>query len=126
MKQIQIQLDKVENSLVEIEKNLTDTDETLLYKIMFIAEEIITNLARHADFEKKTPLVLLSLERDNTLLTFKDNTKKFNMLEYPDPKIDADIESRELGGLGIFLTKKYAKKISYSYEDGFNILRISL
>jgi len=126
MKQIQIELNKIENSLAEIEKTLTHTEESLLYKIMFISEEIITNIARHADFEGKTPLVTLSLEEKNSLLIFKDNAKKFNMLEYPDPDIDEDIEKRELGGLGIFLTKKYAKKIDYMYEKGYNILRIEL
>ena len=127
MKQIQIELDNLKDSFNRIEEQCSDFDANLMYKVMFISEEIITNLARHADFQARTPDVILSLETThNLLLTFKDNAKKFNMLEYPDPNIEEDVQVRELGGLGIFLTKKYAKKIEYLYEDGYNILRIEL
>jgi len=68
---------------------------------MFISEEILTNIEHYAEFLEKKP---------DISLTLKDNAREFNMLEYPDADVDADIQNRELGGLGIYLTKKYAKK----------------
>ena len=94
---------------------------------MFISEEILTNIERHAEFLVKEPDISLALQKADTIqLTFKDNAKEFNMLEYPDADVDVDIQNRELGGLGIYLTKKYAKEIHYFYKDGYNILKIIL
>ena len=124
---IQIQLTDLENSLASIEKLLYELDAKLRYKVMFITEEVLTNLARHAEFQDRAPDVTLKVQTSPTpQLKFKDNAEKFNMLEYPDPNIDEDIERRALGGLGIFLTKKYAKNIEYLYENGYNTLRVLL
>ncbi|MEA1891088.1 MAG: ATP-binding protein [Campylobacterota bacterium] len=124
---MKIQLGKMDKTLSDIEISLENLPQELLYKIMFICEEILTNLARHADFTNETPDVSLSLDTNSTTtLTFKDNAAKFNMLEYPDPDISSDIDERNLGGLGIYLSKKYSKNISYSYENNCNILKVTL
>jgi len=98
---IQIQLNKLHEVFTTIEKYFSYLDIKLLYKIMFISEEILTNIEHYAEFLEKKP---------DISLTLKDNAREFNMLEYPDADVDADIQNRELGGLGIYLTKKYAKK----------------
>ena len=123
----------MEQSLLLVEQNLEaltpNLDPKQHYKATFVCEEILTNLARHASFENRTPDVSLkldSLEQEALSLTFKDNAKSFNLLNYPDPKIGGDLEETALGGLGIYLTKQYAKDIQYSYENEFNILKILL
>ncbi len=116
----------VEQDLGELAPNL---DPKQLYKATFVCEEMLTNLARHANFEDRTPDVSLNLdttEQEALLLTFKDNAKSFNLLNYPDPKIGGDLEETELGGLGIYLTKQYAKNIQYCYENDYNILKVLL
>jgi anti-sigma regulatory factor (Ser/Thr protein kinase) len=124
---IQIQLNKLQDTLSNIEDYFSYLDAKLLYKVIFISEEILTNLKRHATFLKKDPDISLSIQTSNTIqLTFKDNAEAFNILEYPDADIDADIQNRKLGGLGIYLTKQYAKEIYYFYKDGYNILKIIL
>jgi len=94
----------------------------------FEIEEMLTNLARHADFENRTPDVSLDLDsrEEALLLTFKDNAESFNLLDHPDPKIGGELEEAELGGLGVYLTKQYAKEIQYGQENGYNILKIFL
>ena len=126
---IQIQLQQLEHSLAAIEKELNTLKQEQKYKVIFVCEEIITNLSRHADFEKREPDVTLSykhLKQYDLQLTFTDNSKEFNILQYPDPEMSSDIESRSLGGLGIYLTKKYAKHIDYRYNNGYNILKVLL
>ena len=124
---VQIQLNRLHEAFTTIEKYFSHLDAKLLYKIMFISEEILTNIERHAEFLVKEPDISLALQKADTIqLTFKDNAKEFNMLEYPDVDVNADIQNRELGGLGIYLTKKYAKEIHYLYKDGYNILRVTL
>ena len=130
---ITIDLAEMRQSLLLVEKSLEtlapNLDPKQHYKAAFVCEEILTNLARHADFENRTPNVSLkmdTLEKETLLLTFRDNTKSFNLLDHPDPEIGGDIEEKELGGLGIYLTKQYAKEIQYCYEDNYNILKILL
>jgi anti-sigma regulatory factor (Ser/Thr protein kinase) len=130
---ITIDLDEMQQSLLLVEKHLEaltpKLDPQQHYKAAFVFEEILTNLARHADFENKIPNVSLNLdtqEQEALLLTFRDNAKSFNLLDHPDPEIGGDLEEKELGGLGIYLTKQYAKKIQYCYEDDYNILKILL
>ena len=130
---IVIELNDMEGTLVRIEKALEDFSETVeasqLYKANFVCEEILTNLLRHAKFNHNETEVTLSLQESQDkelLLTFKDNSEPFNLLDFPDPDLDKALEETELGGLGIFLTKQYAKKLEYRYENGYNILEVLL
>jgi len=50
---------------------------------MFICEELLTNLVRHADFEDRTPSITLNMESDNKsgfMIEYRDNSKAFNVL----------------------------------------------
>jgi anti-sigma regulatory factor (Ser/Thr protein kinase) len=130
---ISIDLANIKESFLLIDRDLEELTPNLdpkqLYKATFVCEEILTNLVRHANFENSTPDVSLNLdtlEQEALLLTFKDNAQSFNLLEYPDPKIGGDLEETELGGLGIYLTKQYAKNIQYCYENECNILKVLL
>ena len=41
-----------------------------------------------------------------------------------DPDVTLSAAEREIGGLGIFMTKKIMDDISYEYKDGQNILKL--
>lgn len=130
---IQIDLENMAETLTNIEQILSDFRDALPqdknYKAMFVCEEILTNLQRHADFENRIPnvtLALESVEKEGLKLIFKDNSKAFNLLDFPDPNINAGLEERDVGGLGIFLSKKYARSLQYNYENAYNILKIIL
>ena len=130
---MQIDLTNMESVLAAIEAKLETFGDTLpsdkMYKATFVVEEILTNLARHANFEERTENVSLELtllESNNLKLTFKDNSNAFNLLNFPDPDINASLEDREPGGLGIFMTKKYAKTLQYTYENTYNTLEVIL
>ena len=55
-------------------------------------------------------------------LRIADKGTPFNPLDEPDPDITLSAEEREIGGLGIFITKKTMDKVTYAYENGENIL----
>lgn len=129
MATFEMELNQLEGTLLKIEEYLDGSDEKIKFKAMFICEELLTNLVRHADFEDRTPSVTLKIESDKKsgfTMEYRDNSKAFNLQEHKDPNIDAEIEERELGGLGIYLVKKYAPNLEYKQEDGFNVLRLSL
>lgn len=92
-------------------------------------EEIFLNISSHA-YNPTTGNVDITLdilgdpESNNTraVLTFADTGKPFNPLEKEDPDVDAPLEERQVGGLGIYLVKEVMDGVSYSYRDGHNIL----
>ena len=52
-----------------------------------------------------------------------DSAQPFNPLkQVPPPDLKADVYSRSVGGLGIFLVKEYMDDVSYRRENGKNIL----
>lgn len=129
MKCLHIAANRLPEQLAEIENSLAVLEPQLQYKAMLICEEIITNQIRHADFQGRTPEIKVSIDTsdDKKLqLTFQDNAKAFNLIEHPDPDINADIDDRQPGGLGIYLSKKYAKELHYQYSNGCNTLEILL
>ena len=130
---IYIDLNAMAETLADIEKQLEALDERISdeqrYKANFVCEEILTNLSRHADFDNREADVSLTLTipgEQALLLTFKDNSNPFNLLDFPDPEMDTALEEMSLGGLGIFLTKQYANELHYRYESSYNVLEVLL
>jgi sigma-B regulation protein RsbU (phosphoserine phosphatase) len=88
-------------------------------------EEIFVNVARYA-YENGSGEVELAIDFDeqSRAITFRmaDSGIPFNPLNKLDPDITLPAEEREIGGLGIFITKKTMDSIEYAYENGKNIL----
>ena len=120
---------QLETVLDFIHKQLPPDCETdLMYKIDVAAEEIFVNIAHYGYKDKlpegQTGTVWLTCTFENDLLCmiFRDKGIPFNPLARPDPDITLSAQDRSIGGLGIFLTKKYMDSIEYRYEGDENIL----
>ena len=88
-------------------------------------EEVFVNVAHYAYDGGEGDVVLsISFNEVNREVTFKMSDKgiPFDPLKKPDPDITLSAEEREIGGLGIFITKKTMDTVSYAYENGENIL----
>ena len=57
-------------------------------------------------------------------ITFVDHGVPYDPLAKEDPDVTLPAEQREIGGLGIFMTKKIMDDVTYSYRDGQNILML--
>ena len=88
-------------------------------------EEVFVNVANYAFKGDGLVEVSLSNDKNNITFVFSDAGKPFNPLERPDPKITADSDLREIGGLGIYMVKNIMDKVEYRYEDGHNILTLT-
>ena len=97
-------------------------DEMILNQIDLAVEEIFVNIAHYSGADEA--IINCSFENDKLEITFSDSGVPFNPLAKPDPDITLNAEEREIGGLGIFLTKKFMDTVSYEYKDGMNCLRI--
>ena len=88
-------------------------------------EEVFVNVAHYAYPEGEGDMsIYIDFDDQNRAITFRmtDKGVPFNPLKKPDPDITLSAEEREIGGLGIFITKKTMDSLSYSYENGENVL----
>ena len=88
-------------------------------------EEVFVNVAHYAYGEGEGDVTLnVAFEEETRNITFQmvDKGVPFDPLKKPDPDITLSAEEREIGGLGIFITKKTMDTVSYAYENGENIL----
>ena len=99
-----------------------------LFQIDLAVEEIFVNISHYAySPDKGTVQIDCSVEKTadapaKLTVSFTDKGKAFNPLAKPDPDITLSVEEREIGGLGIFLTKKYMDSVLYERKDNQNIL----
>ena len=97
----------------------------LITQMSLAFEEIFVNVAHYA-YHPGVGQVEIAVKLDDGVihLTFIDGGKKYNPLEKSDPDITLSADDREIGGLGIFITKKLVDNITYNYIDGKNILSL--
>ena len=88
-------------------------------------EEVFVNVARYAYENGEGDVTLeIGFDKESRNITFRmrDKGVPFDPLKKPDPDITLSAEEREIGGLGIFITKKTMDKVEYTYENGENTL----
>jgi anti-sigma regulatory factor (Ser/Thr protein kinase) len=88
-------------------------------------EEVFVNVAHYAYGDGEGEVSLdIDFDEENREVTFRltDQGVPFDPLKKPDPDITLPVEEREIGGLGIFITKKTMDTVTYAYENGENIL----
>ena len=90
-------------------------------------EEIFVNIASYAyapDKGKAKVRVEVSDDPVSVSITFVDRGIPYDPLERKDPDTRATAAEREIGGLGIFMTRKLMDDVSYEYRNGQNILTL--
>lgn len=90
-------------------------------------DELFSNIAYYAynpDIGKATIRFEVDESIPAVIVTFMDNGVPYNPLEKTDPDVNAKIDERAIGGLGIFMVKKSMDAIDYEYKDNKNILKI--
>ena len=91
------------------------------------AEEIFVNIANYAYAPGTgTATVRLTLDDDPATanITFIDGGVPFDPLGKEDPDVTLSAEDRQIGGLGIYMTKKTMDEVRYEYRDGENRLTL--
>ena len=111
-------------------KNMIDKKIKKEYqsKVLLASEEIFINIASYAYEKGKDGKAWIITEKTDTTydIVFVDSGKHYNPLEKKEPDVDASLEDRQAGGLGIYLVKKIMDKVEYKYENLKNIFTISI
>jgi anti-sigma regulatory factor (Ser/Thr protein kinase) len=97
-----------------------------LTKIELAVEEALANICQYAYLDDAGE-VEIRCTRDETqrfLIEFIDAGKPFNILTLPAPDLTADLEHRQVGGLGVSLIHAMVDKVNYRRQGDRNILQL--
>lgn len=103
-------------------------DEKKIPGIHLVTDEACVNIINYAyPAGREGELELTcSLAEKKFLLSIRDWGKEFDPTTTPPPDLELDLEHRPIGGLGVFLIKKYSDEFHYARENGANKLRIGI
>ena len=95
-------------------------------QISVATEEVYVNIASYA-YAPGSGMATIRLELTQepaVVLTFIDSGIAFNPLEKEDPNVNLPAEERQIGGLGIFMTKKTMDEVRYERAGNRNVLTL--
>lgn len=98
-------------------------DDDLQFKIRLCVEEVEENIMCYSG----STWIEVAVEMIGGVLqiNFRDGGVEFDPLAKPDPDINAPVETRQIGGLGIFICKQMMDSLNYHFEGGCNVFTMS-
>ncbi len=103
-----------------------------VYAVQLAVDEAFTNIVEHAyggECQEKIECTC-QITDEGLVITLRDCGKQFNPLEVPDPNLEAELEEREIGGLGLYFMRQLMDEVSFTFipqsggEAGCNLLRM--
>jgi len=100
------------------------TDETVL-DVQLAVDEAVTNIIRHGYRGRDGVIeVRCRVSAQDIVITIEDSAEPFDPLSVKEPELGDDVESRQIGGLGIFLMRKKMDQVTYEFRNGKNVLTL--
>ena len=94
--------------------------------LILALDEMVTNVAKHAFPEggEHEFTLLVTLSDDEFVARLEDDGVAFNPLDHPLPDLDAPLEERKEGGLGIYLVRQIMTSLEYQRVAGKNVVTL--
>lgn len=87
------------------------------FAFQLATDEAATNVFEHAYAGQDGKiLVTVSRESDALVVCIRDWGRPFDPDRVPPPDLDAPLEERPEGGLGLFLIRKFTDDVSYAFD----------
>ena len=107
-----------------------DCPEDVIFKIDVAVEEIYINIAHYA-YDPDVGMAKISIDtvkdengKPRMVISFADKGRPYDPLSAPEPDIEAELDDRRIGGLGVFLVRAAMDSVEYEHKDGQNITTI--
>lgn len=96
----------------------------LTFAMNLALDEVLTNIILHGydDQREHSISVHLSLDADSLSARIEDDGRPFNPLDVPPVDLDAVIEDRPIGGLGLHIVRSTMDVLEYQRGGDRNIL----
>ena len=97
-------------------------DEKARYVFRLICDEFLENIASYAYTSGNGPVYAAADARDGLRVILMDKGVPFTPLtDAKVPDVTLPLEEREVGGCGILISRKFAKRLEYRRIDDWNV-----
>lgn len=105
--------------------------DLLWSKLELVVEELFLNIVNHSCQKPRSEVDISCLRQsienapdDMFCVSVRDWGPPFNPLEKESPMLEQDVESRPIGGLGIYLVSQMADLCTYTRQDDSNFFSV--
>ena len=113
---------------MDVELTRQELGPEMVGEIRLVTEEALANVVHHAFEERDSGERSITVELVVTVETVSveicDDGTAVNPLDAPPPDLDAPLESRQIGGLGVHLIRSLTDEAHYTRREGRNILKL--
>ena len=104
-----------------------DLSPEIAYAVNLSIDEILTNTISYGyqDDEPHRIEIVVRLEGESLVVVIVDDSAPFDLSATPEADLDASLEEREIGGLGLFLVHQMMDKVEYERVDGRNVVTLT-
>ncbi len=120
------ELERLHDAVAELGE-AGDWPPDLVYQVDLVLEELIVNTVNYGYDDDARHEIEVTLTSDEDVFTVEiiDDGQAFNPLaDAPEPDLDAGIEDRPIGGLGIHLMRVMMDDVHYRREENKNHLTL--
>ena len=118
------ELDQLERITAAVEDfaERDDWPPDLTFKVNLVLDELSVNVVNYGGEASEIEVSLVS-DSDRVRVEISDDGQPFDPLtDAAEPDLDAPLEERAIGGLGIYLVREMMDELYYSRENGKNRL----
>ena len=98
----------------------------IAYAVNLSIDEILTNTISYGYDDEAEHRIDLTLrqEGDTLVVVIVDDGRAFDSSLEREPNVDATLEERALGGLGLFLVQQMMDDVDYQRRDALNVITL--
>lgn len=98
-------------------------DDQSVFNVQLACDEACTNVIEHACGEDGGPIrISCTLRTDSLEIQIHDTGKPFDPAAVQEPDLDAPLEEREAGGLGLFFMRSVMDDVRFEFDESGNRL----
>jgi serine/threonine-protein kinase RsbW len=116
------------NTLVESFGATAGLSDDLLFRVMLTLDEVVTNIVRHGFDDTGVHQIAVTITADAGVVTaaVEDTGRPFDPNTVPPADVQAPLEHRPIGGLGVHLVRSLAQDMAYQRAGDRNVLTLTL
>ncbi len=87
-------------------------------------DEACTNVIEHGYGGEDRGEIAVTCEtsRGELIITIRDQARRFDPGDVPEPKLNADLDDMRIGGLGLYFMRQVMDAVEFSYDHDGNKL----
>ncbi|MDO9413877.1 MAG: SpoIIE family protein phosphatase [Pseudolabrys sp.] len=101
-------------------------DQRATHHVAMIIDEVVTNLGEHGNCRDKPAHIRVTVEPAQVRGEIRDTGPSFDPRQAPVPDVNAALEDRNIGGLGLHFIRELASSLDYVRDGGQNVMTFTI